>query len=81
MAVISFAHLKKGTAQQPSIEPPPPTSGKAPAVIEAPFIPLQRIVGIGNMKTALLASVNYCADCPRFWLSDENEKERGIPHP
>jgi hypothetical protein len=102
MAVMSFAHLKKGTAQQPVIIPPPTpdsrvivstqTSGKvmsfahlktkvktSPKNAPEKNIPirLQRPRGIVAMKTALLVSVNYCEECPRFWPADENDKKWG----
>jgi len=88
MAILSFKHLKKQSAQQTSRpvtdETQAPTSRViAPAVIiqEAPTVTpprLQRPRGMGIMKTALLASVNYCEGCPRFWPADENEQAQGV---
>jgi len=77
MAVLSFAHLKQSATGKPAITPSPaPVS--VIAVIHAPATRFQRPRGIGIMKTALLASVNYCDSCPRFWPADENEKAMGV---
>jgi hypothetical protein len=88
MAVLSFAHLKNQSAQQTSRPvPPAPTSRViAPAEVAQEVISpavtnpaqLQRPRGMGIIKTALLASVNYCEGCPRFWPADENEKTQGV---
>lgn len=91
MAVLSFSHLKKSPVQEApktapeSIQRPVVIGGVTRAIIQdttaqtvnAPTR-LQRPRGIGIMKTALLASVNYCDGCPRFWPADEKEKAQGV---
>jgi len=69
--MMSFAHLKTKRSAH----------GSSP--IQAAPVPVQRLQrpkGIGIMKTAFLAAVNYCEGCPRFWPSDDQEKETGAPY-
>ena len=68
--VMSFAHLKSKTT---------PSVITQEAVVDQVTNPrLISARGIGIEKTALLASVNYCAGCPRFWPADENEVKMGV---
>ena len=76
--ILSFAHLKKKPAQAhaPLQDSPAPTQEQR----AGPRVMLRRRMGIGIMKTALLASANYCRECPRFWPADDQDKKHGIPY-
>lgn len=77
MAVLSFAHLKQSATKKPAAMPSPVPVSVA-AVVAAEPVRLQRPRGMEIMKTALLAAVNYCDGCPRFWPADDNEKAMGV---
>jgi len=83
MTILSFAHLKGKKPADASPPAPAPQPTPLTPVQDAPPQPRIRVQsarGIGTMKTALLAAVNYCDGCPRFWPSDDNEKAQGVPY-
>lgn len=71
--IMSFAHLKRSTAK-----PNPASTVKETPQPTPNTVSLRVMVGVA--KTALLVATNYCRDCPRFWPSDEEEKEIGVPY-
>ena len=77
--VMSFAAMKK-RPEVVAASPGPPPKTVVDITPDQPKIRLQRPMGIGAQKTALLASTNYCAGCPRFWQSDAAERQMGVSY-
>lgn len=74
--ILSFAHLKKRPAQEPAPLQDTPAQEQGAGT----RLTLRRPAGIGIMKTALLASANYCEGCPRHWPAGDQDKKNGVPY-